>query len=594
MSQRVGSGGPLTAPALQLLLSDADDGTAALPGGMKTAGAASQEKPPRQHQPKLLWKDGKDPNSLPDQRWGLIVPQGSDVTRWKELLAPLIQRRQQQQNGQPIRVFEAPARATAAEAMAWRKSVFDDGTNTQEELPRYQLILGNLDQVALSVQQALAVDGFVGRLAFDNPEHYRAYAEKVVYYEERAAPIAASRAAFFASHDGSDAVSHGYQYLVTPAVRTAQRKVMEQTLPAREIVELGNPDPRTALRDLLLDFARQPDPSLLFTMSHGAGRPKRDGWTSHEDQRRRQGAMQLREGLLLGGDLAERPFVPGGIWFMFACYSAGVPEQSAYYAWLEKLAQLGQFDKAAATVLRGLPQPGGRPFIAALPQAVLQNREGPLAFLGHIDLAWSYSYQDMDSGQAMSRPGKFIQVVSDLLHGYRVGVGMSSLMRALAGAHAELATMYDASASGTTSASDAAIEARRGHLWMLRQDLQAYVLLGDPAVRLPIRQADAAPHVLGNPVAAPIATAVVSTNPPATPVTAAQGFSGENSPSFSAELLADLERYERAIAEVILNPDDLARVASDCEMSRSRLADLVTRYRDGGRAAIAPALQSQP
>jgi hypothetical protein len=199
----------------------------------------------------------------------------------------------------------------------------------------------------------------------------------------------------------------------------------------------------------------------------------------------------------------------------------------------------------------------------------------------------------MDSGQAMSRPGKFIQVVSDLLHGYRVGVGMSSLMRALAGAHAELATMYDASAAGTTSTSDAAIEARRGHLWMLRQDLQAYVLLGDPAVRLPIRQADAAPQGSRSPVAVPMASAVVNTSPPAPPVTAAQGFSSESSPSFSAELLADLERYERAIAEVILNPDDLARVASDCEISRSRLADLVARYRAGGRAALAPALQSQ-
>lgn len=589
-SGRAQAGAPGRVP-LQLLLSDADDGRAALPEGLKPAERRAQEGPPKQVLPKMLWKDGQAPNSLPHQRWGLILPPGSEGKRLQDLLAPLVRRRQEQQ-GQPVRVFEAPALATPSEAMAWRKSVFDDGTDTRDALPRYQLILGNLDQVPLSIQQALAIDGFVGRLAFDNPDHYRAYAEKVVSYEDGAKPIAASRAAFFTSHDGSQAVTHGFQNLVSPAVRTAQRKVMEQTLLAREIVELGDADPRTALRDLLLEGAAAADPAVLFTMSHGAGRPKRGGWKSLEDQRLRQGALQLREGLVLGRDLATRPFLPGGIWFMFACYGAGVPERSAYHAWLTKLAQLGELDAPAEAVLGGLSQPGGRPFIGALPQAVLQNPNGPLAFLGHIDLAWSYSYQDLDSGQAMSRPGKFIQVVANLLQGDRVGIGFSTLMTALAGAHGELATMYDE--SGTEAATPSPTqEARRAHLWMLRQDLQAYVLLGDPAVRLPIQgTTPVAQERVSEVRTQAVMASAESATASAAPAAPAQNFASEVRPNIPTELLADIERYERAVAEVILNPDALARVAIDCELPRSRLAELVASYRDGGRAAIVPLVSS--
>lgn len=67
------------------------------------------------------------------------------------------------------------------------KKIFDTGTDTQRkrsaalsaDLP------GNLDQVALD-QQVQSIDDYVGRLAFDDLEHYRSYAEKVLRYENGA------------------------------------------------------------------------------------------------------------------------------------------------------------------------------------------------------------------------------------------------------------------------------------------------------------------------------------------------------------------------------------------------------------------------
>ena len=84
-------------------------------------------------------------------------------------------------------VYRVPARMTVPEAARWKKQKFRNCADTGDELPRYQLIVGDLDQVPLAVQQVQATDGFVGRIAFDDLDGYRAYADKVVGWEDRPA-----------------------------------------------------------------------------------------------------------------------------------------------------------------------------------------------------------------------------------------------------------------------------------------------------------------------------------------------------------------------------------------------------------------------
>src|SRR5262249_30467100 len=120
---------------------------------------------------------------------------------------------------------------------------------------------------------------------------------------------------------------------------------------AGDIVELGDPR-RKPSPDELLAAATAADPAVLLSMSHGDGAP-RAGWASTDEQRRLQGAMSFgRGGVLAGHDLATRPFLPGGIWFMFACYGAGTPDTSVYRPWLEGLRQLGHYGGRVDSVLR--------------------------------------------------------------------------------------------------------------------------------------------------------------------------------------------------------------------------------------------------
>jgi len=189
------------------------------------------------------------------------------------------------------------------------------------------------------------------------------------------------------------------------------------------------------------------------------------------------------------------------MWLAVACFGAGTAETSDYRHWLDMLRRAGHAGSEIEHVLDTLAHE--RPFVAAVPKAALADPGGPLAFVGHVDLAWTYSFFDFDD-HPRRRPGRLMGVVQALLNGHRAGVAMRKLMRFFAEVNTELTALQDtqvragtgsieslSSAGARSNATRCGVSinherARRGHLWMLRQDLAGYVLLGDPAVRLPI------------------------------------------------------------------------------------------------------------
>jgi hypothetical protein len=94
--------------------------------------------------------------------------------------------------------------------------------------------------------------------------------------------------------------------------------------------------------------------------------------------------------------LRATPFLPGGMWFSLACFEAATPPTHAFHAWLAFLARKGIDAGRPEAVLESLPRAGERPFMAALPQALLASQQGPLAIIGHSDLAWVSSFVDVE------------------------------------------------------------------------------------------------------------------------------------------------------------------------------------------------------
>lgn len=490
-----------------------------------------------------LRDDGGDPQDLPRQRWGVIAPKGPDGDRLLAVVEPLIKHRAAQQ-GAPVERYRVPEGMDGPAAERWKRRFFDRGGSV-DALPRYVLILGDLDQVSIAVQHALQADSFVGRLAFDAEAGYAAYVAKVLAAETGTPQARYGPLGFYTVHDGTAATRLGHRHLAAPCLASLRQRLDEGTFEGDAVHDEGEAAPSL---DALVTAAKFDRPGVLFTISHGLGAP-RSGWQDAARMRRLQGALSVGDDLLEVEALAQGAFVRHGLWFALACYGAGTPSTSAYRPWLESLAQQGHSTDVAA-LLAGLPKPGDRPFIAAGPKAALANPDGPLAIIGHVDLAWTHAFSDTD-GRTLDRSERFAKVIRDALRGDRVGSAHHALARFAGAASSELATMYGSEARGGR-----VDPLRRARIWMLRQDVADYILLGDPATRLPFQRAQ--------PMARPAAPVAV-----------------QRATDF------DMEALEGAIGGVLSGDLSMRRGARAADMDRDAFEAAFEAYRAAGRAAIA-------
>lgn len=569
---------------IELLLANADDQRPTLDGGIPLETAAAEPNPDGENGAAHYADFTADPNDLPLQRWGIVAPEGPLGDRLLDLVAPLRRKREEDQ-GAPARVYRVPSAMDMTAARRWKKVVYWDESVPEEEQPRYMLVLGDLDQVSLELQQTLSTDLLVGRLSCPSDSGFAAYVDKVLRWES-SPPGGDPRALFFTARDGTAATTIGHRALVAPAVERCRERREKGAFHAREVGEIAYDGALEAKKALLSALAAE-DPTMLFTMSHGLGAPRR-GWSSADEQRAMQGAISVGEGQrITAEEVASVPFLPGGIWFFLACYGGGTPAESAYYHWLRSLRDAGGFGGRADGVLAGLPKAGDRPFLAALPQAALANPEGPQAIMAHIDLAWTYSFQDMGT-DAQNRPSRFNGLFRSLVAGARAGASYHQLLRFLSETSVELTGMYDDEARGEATGKPIPASAGRtkdkANLWMLRQDLGGYLLLGDPATRLPIargapQRAAAAPEVASGALrASPQATSAgEQVPPPAAPPEA---------PAHDSAAQRDPVRMEEAVLAALAGDEGEKVIAARHGISRAELARWVEVYRAAGRAAL--------
>ncbi|NPC48730.1 hypothetical protein D7X99_22630 [Corallococcus sp. AB032C] len=466
---------------LELLLAHADTRAPILCPGLDELVLSHPPSIQGLSRPKYLWSDAGDLDDFPAQRWGIVHACGPEGERLLALIAPLRELRQREQGGE-VRTYAVPSGLDREAAHRWKERFFDTENGQDQDRPRYLLILGDLDAVSLAFQQVMATNALVGRLVFPSDDGYRAYVEKVLRWARTPSDVDRARTLFYTVQDHTAATRIGHDQLMVPSVKECQRLQSVGKLPAappQHCVERGIGQDTAVAR--FLEFARGAEPSVLFSLSHGLGHPRGKDWNSAEEQRARQGALVLPNGELLSAEqVATAPFLSGGIWFCFACFSGGTPERSAYASWFQDLAP------REAELVKAMMRPDkDRPFIAAMPQAALSNPEGPLAVLGHVDLAWTQSFND----QGRSRFTRFAGFILELARRRRVGAAMAGILRAVAETGAALASSYHqqrtARVSGQAYEGSPAEHAER---WMLYHDLSSFVLLGDPAVQLPLSQ----------------------------------------------------------------------------------------------------------
>jgi hypothetical protein len=149
--------------------------------------------------------------------------------------------------------------------------------------------------------------------------------------------------------------------------------------------------------------------------------------------------------------------------FFFACHGGGCPA-------------LDNFDRLNNAPRRIAPAP----FFARLPQRMLSHPNGgALAVLAHIERAWAYSFQSQRGGSQITG---FRDVLGRLLLGDRIGQATDMFNLRWAAISVDLAEMHADLQRG------AEVPLRTlGNLWVARDDARNFMVLGDPAVRLRVK-----------------------------------------------------------------------------------------------------------
>ena len=408
-----------------------------------------------------------DPNSLYEQGWAVIVPNGGRGDKLLDLIRPLLDKRAADMDGEPIGIFRVPSAMTAREALEWYDHVWL-GNRPDHEIALYIMVLGDFHEVSIDTQRALATDRFVGRLAFDNDRDYESYIDKLLRWESTQ-PADHANALFFVAPDETPATVQANRLFMQPLAARVREMQDRGRFPVGDILEIADGDPGRA-GDRLLAAASGEGPGVLLSVAHGMGAP-RGGWAGHDEQIALQGALCLGRGEYIdGASLGETPFLPGGMWILHGSFGAGTLDTTGYARWLMNLNSQGQFPGDLDSFMAPLSN-RERPFVAALPSAALANPDGPLAVIGQVDLSWSHSLQENHR--------RFSRLLQSASRGDTAGVTLSQLLDALG---AEIHQHWHELHTGALSDDRAAL----GHCWMLYQARESYVLLGDPAARLAV------------------------------------------------------------------------------------------------------------
>lgn len=412
-----------------------------------------------------------DPLDLASSGWGIIFPEGTP-RKVREALAPLRELRREQASRENERYYREDLEYIPGESKNsfFRRYHVEAGPAKPEQLPYYLLIVGGPEVVPHRFQYQVDVQYAVGRLAFDDPDHYRLYSESVVAAEEGQCHVSPDVCFFSVVTPGDNVTETMRQQLVQPLVEAMAKERSEWKI--RFVT--GEEADKTKLLSLL---GYGETPALLLTAAHGLFFP-----AGHPLQREQQGAIVCRRWpgrgksmqpnhFLIASDIGDDARVHGLVAFLFGCNTVGAPKSDNYPP-----GRWGQPRK-----------PPEKPFISGLARRLLSHPNGSaLAVVGHVDRAWTSSFG--------SRGGKgifyFESFFKHLLDGFPVGLAMDWIHERFAELSTELTDVLDKYKDHeyTDSLSEDSEQVPEHHrmvrLWRALNDARNLIVLGDPAVRL--------------------------------------------------------------------------------------------------------------
>jgi hypothetical protein len=419
---------------------------------------------------------GVDPNDLSEAGWGIIFPAKIDPAI-REALSELIEHRKQEA-GEYYKEYEIYRGMTANNFLneyheyqvypqvkePGSASVFEPVDPTK--VPYYLLIVGDFSEIPFDFQYQLDVQYAVGRIYFENPEEYAQYAHNVVKAEKSNLALPCKANLFGVSNPDDRATELSAEYLVKPLQEflTSDQRFQKKNSHWKIETHLEEAATKDQLSQLL---GGKDTPAFLFTASHGIGFPKDD-----PRQLPHQGALVCQDwpGPNFGepmpedfyfsaDDIGDDANLWGLISFHFACFGAGTPQKDEFGHRKNDWQEIAPYS-----------------FMAKLPQKLLSK--GALAFVGHVDRAWGYSF-----GGKQEQLTTFKSTIQRLTEGNRLGRAVDCFNERYAAVSSELTTTLW-NIKKIKNMSHIYDPYYFSSLWTTNNDARGYAIIGDPAVRL--------------------------------------------------------------------------------------------------------------
>lgn len=420
-----------------------------------------------------------DLNDLSQTGWAVVFASDADPAI-KQQLQPLLDLRKRQVEkdlppGQPsrFRIFEGADPYTGGvlpgqEANDWARMRGVNFTSpvNPDKVPYYLLIVGSPARISFDFHSTFKLQWLVGRLYFDDIADYGRYAAAVVAYETPAwKPMPARNAAVWLTSNQGDIATAMLSGAIAGEFRDGT-----PPLGARSNCNFtldcfaGEAATKQQLSDIFAGNAPHGNPSVIFTGSHGSEFPMPTAPPEVEVQSQRQGSLITQEWKaddpvsaacnFTAADIPADNKLPGTMVFLFACYSAGCPALDNYY-----------FNKDGSSI-----QAAPAPLISLLAQKLLAS--GALAVIGHVDRAFPYGFVDVNGTPQVA----LIRTpLERLMQGWTVGRAIDSFTTSWS----SIAALLEKDPPPVLAV------ALKTHI--ARDDARNYVALGDPAVRLRVK-----------------------------------------------------------------------------------------------------------